>query len=109
LEIAPIEQTLIRQAMQARRPIPEKILNSPELNLGLQIYLQAFFDLDTERPQGMDVGRIPHSAICAYAKNYNFDADQTDALSYFVLHMDNEYHKYRKSKQPSEKVRQHKK
>jgi hypothetical protein len=61
--------------------------------------LQAFFDLDSERPQGFGLGRIPGSAVRSYANDYRFDDEQTDALIFFVGEMDNAYLKRTREKE----------
>ena len=86
--MGPIEQTLARQSYQMRLPLPDKIANAPELFNGLEIYLQAFFDLDTERSHSMGVTMIPWNAIKSYAVAYEFSSDQTDDLIHFIRKMD---------------------
>lgn len=86
LDIAHIEHTLIRQ-----KPIPDCVLNKPKLHIGLSIYLDAFFDLDSERSIGMVQGRIPWSKIVMYAQYNSFDEEQSDNLIYFIKKMDTAY------------------
>jgi hypothetical protein len=88
LEMGPIEQTLIRQAIQAGQPIPDRIENAPELELGLNLYLIAFFDLDSERSHSFGYTRIPWSSIQDYAAANEFDGYQTECLNYFIRKMD---------------------
>lgn len=88
LELGNIEQNIAKQAIRAGQPIPERIENAPSLRLGLLFYLQAFFDLDAERSQGMNLGRIPWSAVQTYAVYYELDEDQTDCLHHFIRVMD---------------------
>ena len=78
--MAPIEQNIAKQAYRAGAPIPDRILNAPVLREGLQIYLQAFFDLDTERNHGMGLMYIPWSKIKNYAEFYNFSFEETQDL-----------------------------
>lgn len=82
------EQTIAKQAIRAGQPIPDRIANAPELLLGLQIYLQAFFDLDSERSHANGLTLIPWSAIKNYAVAFEFDEEQTEDLFYFVKAMD---------------------
>lgn len=89
LDLAPIEQNVARQAMQARQPLPTNIQNAPELELGLQLYLQAFFDLDSERSHAFSLVRIPSSAVRNYAREFEFDTDQSSLLEYYITEMDN--------------------
>lgn len=89
LEMGTIEQNIIRQSEQARLPIPEKILNSPELLAGLELYLNAFFDLDSERSHGTSLSPIPLSSVLEYARFFDFDECQTENLVFFIRQMDN--------------------
>lgn len=89
--------------MQARMPLPSNIENAPELNMGLQLYLQAFFDLDSERSHAFSLVRIPSSAVRSYAREFDFDEDQTEMLDYVITDMDNAYLKHLKKKQDSGK------
>lgn len=84
--------------MRAGQPMPERIANAPELQLGLQLYLEAFFDLDSERTHGKSLAPIPWSRIKGYAEAYEFDTEQTEDLIYFVKKLDNEHLKRLASK-----------
>ena len=83
------ERIIIRQAIQNRVPIPDSIKNVPELSPGLEIFLSAFFDLDTERNHSFGLTRIPWSCIKNYAEYYDFDEEETEDLFYFIREMDN--------------------
>lgn len=82
------EQTIAKQAIRAGQPIPERIANAPELQPGLQLYLMAFYDLDTERSHANGLTLIPWSSIAGYAQAFDFDEEQTDDLFYFIKAMD---------------------
>lgn len=71
-----------------RQPLPDRIANAPELYEGLQLYLQAFFDLDSERSHGMGITMIPWQSINYYAMAYEFTDDQKEDLMYFIRKMD---------------------
>lgn len=81
-------------------PIPDRIKNAPELELGLGIYLGAFYDLDTCRPVGWEEGPIPWTAISEWCDRHGLDGDQRDAMNHHIRAMDLEYLKYRASKRP---------
>lgn len=91
LEMGPIEQTIIRQAVQAGHPLPDRIANAPELQEGLQLYLQAFFDLDSERSHATAPTAIPWSSVQYYASSFDFDEEQTEDLHFFIRRMDSEH------------------
>lgn len=98
-EMGDVEETMIRQAAQDDSPIPDKILNAPELMLGLNFYYQAFLTLDTERIDGMGKGRIPDSKIVEYSNR----AGVSEYVHYCLLHhvraLDNAYLKLCAKKQ----------
>lgn len=75
--------------MQARLPLPTNIQNAPELDIGLQLYLQAFFDLDSERSHAFSLVRIPSSAIRSYAREFDLDEVQSELLIFYINEMDN--------------------
>lgn len=102
VELGPIELLMAKQAAQANRPLDGKIANPPELQIGLGLYLQAFFDLDSERSHSMAVTRIPGSVIRLYAREFDFDDDQTDLLDYYISQMDDAHCKRLREKSKSE-------
>ena len=91
LELGPIEQTIAKQATRAGQPIPDRISNAPELQQGLQLYMQAFFDLDCERSHAMAPTAIPWSSVQDYARAFEFDEEQTEDLHFFIRRIDGEH------------------
>lgn len=91
LELGPIEQNIAKQAMRSGQPIPDRIANAPELEVGLQLYIQAFFDLDSERSHGMAPTPIPWTSIAQYARAFEFDEEQTEDLFFHVRRLDAEH------------------
>ena len=91
LELGQHEQSIAKQAIRSGQAIPDRIANAPELEMGLQLYLQAFFDLDSERTHGMSLSPIPWTSIAAYARAFEFDEEQTEDLFYFVRKLDSEH------------------
>lgn len=89
LEMGPIEQNIVIQAQRARAPIPERIANAPVLQQGLELYIEAFFDLDSERQVGFSILPIPWRSIVNYAQVYGFDDEQREDLIFLVRKMDN--------------------
>ena len=89
--MGPHEQTIAKQAVRAGQPLPSRIENAPELEIGLQLYLQAFFDLDSERSHGNGLVQIPWTSIAAYAQAFAFDEEQTEDLFYFIRKLDSEH------------------
>lgn len=83
-----IEQNLARQAMRSGQKMPDRIANAPELNLGLQLYIEAFFDLDSERSHAQGPTPIPWTSIQSYAEAWDFDDEQTEDLFYLIKKLD---------------------
>lgn len=65
--------------------IPQNIAVQPTVTGDLLCYLEAFYELDTERAHGLGLVRIPWSAIVKYGKHYGFDIDE---LLFFIRRMD---------------------
>lgn len=91
LDMGPVEQAIAKQAMRAGNELPDRIANAPELINGLQLYLQAFFDLDSERSHAMAPTPIPWRAMAEYANVFKFDEEQTEDLFYFLRAMDSKH------------------
>lgn len=82
-----------------RRPLPKRIQDAPELQLGLELYWDAFWDLSTCRTSGFGAGPIPWLAVREYALTFEFDEEQMNDLFYLVRRMDNVYLEHHKKKQ----------
>lgn len=85
--------------MRSGLPIPEHIQNAPELKIGLGLYMQAFFDLDTTRH---DSGPISWLAVREYAAHYGLDAEQEEALFYHIRELDKSHLERLKKKREAE-------
>lgn len=85
-----IEQNIVNQALRFGQEIPEKIRNKPRLLFGLDLYLNAYFDL---RPEAKD-GIIPWSSSIEYAKFYEFDFEDTETMIYMMHEMSSAYNIY---------------
>lgn len=83
--------------------MPDRIANAPELETGLQLYLQAFFDLDSERSHGNGLTSIPWTSVAAYADFFKFDAEQREDLIFFIRRIDGEHLKKLSEKQKAAK------
>lgn len=64
---------------------PEVLTDQPKLPVSLVMYLEAFYELDTERQIGMAVGRIPWSSIVRYASYHGMDVEE---CVFFIRRMD---------------------
>lgn len=72
--------------MQRDGIVPAEVLTEqPKLPVGLLMYLEAFYELDTERKHDMSLTRIPWSKIMLYADRYGYDEDE---MLFFIRKMD---------------------
>lgn len=56
---------------------------------GLEFYLDAFRELSTSRPSGLDIGAIPFTAIAEYFRIY--ELEDFDEFAYIIRRMDNTF------------------
>lgn len=73
---------------------PADIKVAPELNLGLDLYYEAFWCLTTCRSLGMGIGPIPWTAVMEYCDRYQIEDDQRDDMVYHINQMDDAYRKH---------------
>lgn len=102
LDMGQHERMIAQQAFRSGEQLPERIANAPELNLGLNLYLQAFFDLDSERSHALGLTPISWSSIASYAQAHSFDEEQTEMLFVTIRRMDTEHLKRLEKKQPKQ-------
>lgn len=86
--------------MASHLPLPSKIENAPELELGLGIFLGAFYDLDSCRASGWEEGPIPWTAVSEWCDRAEADTDLRDAMHHHIRALDLEYLRYKASKRP---------
>ena len=77
LTFGDVEQGVTKQAKRFNGPIPKQIANKPKLKHWTVFYLNAFYDLDTERSLGEEPSSIPWSKIKEYALFHDFDEQLT--------------------------------
>lgn len=87
----PNEEKIAKQAIRNRQPLPDFIVNAPILLPGLEIYLTAFLELNTERPGGMGINPIPVSRMRELGKWYEFSKDEIDDLVYLMKRLDKDH------------------
>lgn len=79
----------MRDAILAGEPIPDKVRDAPELRKGLELYFNAYMDLDDERQYGMmGACALPWSSIAMYSQFYGLDEEQTESMLFLVRRMD---------------------
>lgn len=99
--MGPHEQTIAKQAIRAGQKIPARIANAPELNTGLELFINAFFDLDSERSHAFSISPIPWSKIKEYADAFEIEGEMREDLFYFVKSMDNDHLKRLEKNKPN--------
>jgi hypothetical protein len=71
--------------------LPKPIQEAPELQLGLELFYGAFFDLASCRTSGMGEGPIPWSAIRDYCVTFEIEGEQREDMFYHVRALDVAY------------------
>lgn len=77
--------------MRFGMPVPDRIANAPELDVGLGLYYNAFLDLTSSRPSGMGLGAISYLMMAEYCVALDFDAEQRDDLLWILPRLDAKY------------------
>ena len=101
MEMGKAEQRIIRECYARKKALPERIQNAPNLLMGLELYFQAFVELNTSRSTGWSAGPIPSWCISEYADRLELSEEETEDLHYHIRMMDQEFLKYtaRKNKE----------
>jgi len=95
-ELAPIEKNIAMQSIRLGNKLPDRILNAPELTQGLEFYLQAFLELDSERFE--QLRPIPFAAMQNYSNWYDLEEEQSEDLFHIIRKVDNAELKKRSEK-----------
>ena len=90
----------IEVALLKKRPLPQWYLDEPDEHPGDSIYMVAFSDLDTCRPGGFSLGRIPWHRIMAYGLHLGLDEVMMPAFVQIIRAMDNAYVKWHEDNKP---------
>lgn len=80
-----VADNLAAQMKRDGAEVPENIAQQPTITGDLLCYLEAFYELDTERAHGHTLVRIPWSAIVRYGRHYGFYIEE---LLFFIRKMD---------------------
>src|SRR5690606_27200047 len=82
---------ILKNCMQTGMPIPDFIKNAPELMPGLEVFLEAFWDLSTCRQIGMGLGPIPWTSVQEYCRINGGGEDFNRDIHYHVRQLDIAY------------------
>jgi len=94
---------LIDECLRLGERLPDSILNAPTLEKHLSFYLDAFWELSSERQIGFGEGVIPITAILNYASHYDFNSEEEHDLVFLIRKQDEAYLKYRKLQEERKK------
>ncbi len=73
----------------------------PNLFFGNALFLNAWFDLDSERERPKPITR---SMCFAYARDYEFDSEQEEDLWFHIQEMENQFLPWWQKRQPKPKT-----
>ena len=90
-------------------PLPKKIQNAPVPFFGTELYLTAFYDLDGDRPSGLEIQLIPWAAMKDYAGAYDIVGEQREDLFSVLRSVDMAYVKYIRKQNEAKRKRKAKK
>lgn len=98
-----VEQRMIQECYRRKKALPERIQDAPDLLLGLELYFNAFIELNTCRSTGWSAGPIPSWSVGEYADRLDLNEDETEDLHYHMRMMDQAFlkHMARKNKDKS--------
>jgi len=83
LEFGQTERALLENAARNNQPIPDRIVNAPDLLPGLELYYKGFQALNHDRPLGFSgEGAIPWTVMRTYCQEYDIVGEQRE---YFYL------------------------
>lgn len=74
-----------------RTPLPDRIKNAPELQLGLEFFYLAFLELSSCRYLGFGAGPIPWLSISSYCEINDVVGEQREDLIFHVQKLDQAY------------------
>ena len=89
------EAIIMQQALRLNAPLPDKIANTPDLELGLDFYLEIYLDLCSDKDVGFGEGPIPWSSMNEYAYRYDITGDDFERMVAIVRSADAEIVKHR--------------
>lgn len=92
------EAIIIQQAIRLKAPLPEKIANFPDLEPGLDYYLEIYLDLCSDKSVGFGEGPIPWTSLNEYAKRDKIEGEDFDRMVQLIRFVDAEIMKEKSKK-----------
>lgn len=93
------EKRIIDECNRLGEKIPDRIANRPVIEQYMMFYIDAFFELTTERQIGFVEGPIPLSAIHRYADRLEMNSEERIDFHLFITRLDATYLKYKTRKE----------
>lgn len=94
-----MEQNILKQASVTKEKIPERIANAPEITLGLELYMNAFYALTSCRGSlYASEGPIPWLAMRDYCEDFDIRGEDRRIFIYLMTALDQTYLKYKAKK-----------
>lgn len=91
-----VEKRLRAEAKRFKEPLPLRVINKPTLFFGNALFLNAWFELDSERKRPEPITR----PMCfQYASDYDLDYEQQEDLWFFIRTMDTDFMEWWRKKQ----------
>lgn len=87
--------------MRFGMPLPDRIQNAPELNLGSELFYTGFLELTSCRQIGMGLGPIPLLSILEYCLINGIDGEQREDFIWFIQRLDSKYLEWSKARAKS--------
>jgi hypothetical protein len=76
------------------RPIPDAIARSPELEPGLEFFLEAYLAIARYRQTPDGPRYLPYETILRYADEHNLEGDLREDFVYFMQELDSAQMRY---------------
>lgn len=82
------------QALAAQGNDPKALRDKPDLEIENTLYWNAFWDLETCRPVGFGIAKIPWTAIDQWASRHGYFGEAFERLTNIIAQMDGAYIKH---------------
>ena len=100
LKTGPNYTGILKAVEAARDGLPPRFIEVEEkTDKWMEFFLDAFFELDTERISGYGIFPIPVSRIRSYAARYGYEGELEEEFVYYLRAMDRHYMTYAQSKE----------
>lgn len=92
LTFGPQEDKIVAAAEETGVELPQTVDEKPEVRPDLELYWEAYMDLNGTRASGFGLGPIPWTSIDAFARRHKLeDPDEFQTLKEIVWKVDKAY------------------